>query len=59
MITVGASRDPARHPSSEAWSLIAVTVGTRHRRCGNTIQTDKADEGVRGDLPCCGIRSFS
>jgi hypothetical protein len=36
-----------------------VTVGTRRRRCGNTIQTDKADEVVQGDLPCCGIRRFS
>jgi len=52
-------RDPARLIlRQQLWPLIAVTAGTRRRRCGNTIQTDKADEAVRGDLPCCGIRRF-
>ena len=46
----------ARGIASERWSDPPVTAGTRRRRYGNTIQTDKADEGVLGDLPCCGIR---
>jgi len=55
-VKFGDSAASRRHGYSDP----PVTVGTRRRRCGSTIQTDKADEGVLGDLPYCGIRrSFS
>ena len=35
-----------------------LTAGTRRRRCGNTIPTDKAEDGGRTHLPRGGTRSF-